>query len=220
MCRATRLYLALRSLQPPPHPQSPCGTRQPGVRWAPGARAAQAPRHGAGAGATRTRDATRRCVCVCGGGGWRRKGRGTFDCSPTARYSPDGGPCFSGRAISAPQLHRNRAPFIPLIAGKREAPARADGAQPSGKASAHSPPSMEMLRVPTLRSSATPSVLPAANQPLATLPVGEPLPLAGSVQEQQQQEQEQQQQGQQQQGQQQWELAVQRRGRGASRDGH
>jgi hypothetical protein len=103
---------------------------------------------------------------------------GTLQASPSAMYSPDGGACFNGREASAPQLHRTTAPAIPLSAGKTAAPTLPDGAQPSGKATAHSPPLTETRRVPDSRSSATPSVLPAANQPLASSPLGGPLPLA------------------------------------------
>ncbi len=107
---------------------------------------------------------------------------GTLQASPSAMYSPDGGVCFNGRGASAPQLHRTIAPFCPLSAGKTAAPTLPDGAQPSGKATAHSPPLTETRRVQDSRSSATPSVLPDANQPLARPPLGEPLPLAAGHQ--------------------------------------
>ncbi len=97
-----------------------------------------------------------------------RRHYGTFCANPTAMYSPDGGANFIGRAAHAPQLHRARAPRHPLSAGKRAAPTAAEGAQPWGKATAQSPPSTETRIVPVSKSTATPSVLPAANQPAAT----------------------------------------------------
>jgi hypothetical protein len=124
------------------------------------------------------RDASRR-----GGGQWNI---GTF--SPTGQYSSDGGACFSGRPTSTPQLHRKRAPTYPLIAGKRAAPAAADGLHLTllyrprrllvlGKTGVHSPPSTETHIAPASRSSATPRVLPATFQPRTTA-----FPLSRAVQ--------------------------------------
>jgi hypothetical protein len=116
-------------------------------------------------------------VAEWGGSKEAKPAGSTSRASPAATNPPDGGACFIGRPASAPQLQRNRDPLSPLSAGKRAEPTVADGVQPLEKATAHSPPSTETCRAPASRSSATPIVLPASNQPLASSPTGKPLPL-------------------------------------------
>jgi hypothetical protein len=117
-------------------------------------------------------------------GEWEGAGKAGHTCSPTARYSADGGLCLIGRPASAPQLHRTRTLPSPQSTGKRAAPTAAPGAQPPRKAVAHSAPLTETRSDPASRSSATPNVLPDSNHPAATgtkASIGMSLPPTGGI---------------------------------------